>query len=98
MYAACHVVVAPMLMQNGADNGFGFYVVQVAKGYCVNASALYIASRKNAFEVPPTGSPEGRVCLQEYVSARQLSSLSLPFLTVIRLLVAGSRVYSARMF
>ena len=86
MYAARHVVVAPMLMQNDAHNGFDFYAMQVAKGYCVNASALYIASRKNAFEVPPTGSPEGRVCLQEYVSARQLSSLSLPFVTVIRLL------------
>ena len=38
-----------------------------AKGYCVNASALYLASRKNAFDVPPKGSPEGRVCLQEYL-------------------------------
>jgi len=37
-----------------------------AAGYCVNASALYAASRKNAFEAPPPGTPEGRVCLAEY--------------------------------
>jgi hypothetical protein len=37
----------------------------VAAGYCVNASALYVASRQNAF-VPPVGTPEGRECLLEY--------------------------------
>jgi putative alpha-1,2-mannosidase len=36
-----------------------------AAGYCVNASALYAASRQNAF-VPPVGTPEGRECLLEY--------------------------------
>ena len=35
------------------------------KGYCVNASGLYAASRQNAF-VPPVGTPEGRECLLEY--------------------------------
>jgi hypothetical protein len=72
-----------------------------ARGYCVNASALYLASRRvraiiivplymenpyrsfysssspryrrrqNAFDVPPKGSPEGRVCLREYLAGRQ---------------------------
>ena len=36
-------------------------------GYCVNASALYAASRQNAF-VPPVGTPEGRECLLEYAA------------------------------
>lgn len=36
-------------------------------GYCVNASALYKASRQNAFVVPEKGQVNGRVCLQEYI-------------------------------
>jgi hypothetical protein len=38
-----------------------------AAGFCVNASALYAASRQNAF-VPPVGTPEGRECLLEYAA------------------------------
>mmetsp|Transcript_115375 Transcript_115375/g.230032 ORF Transcript_115375/g.230032 Transcript_115375/m.230032 type:complete len:804 (-) Transcript_115375:257-2668(-) len=37
-----------------------------AKGYCVNASVLYLASRKNAF-VDPGNSSNGRACLKEYL-------------------------------
>jgi hypothetical protein len=37
-----------------------------AAGYCVNASALYAASRQNAFRVPGKHDTEGRVCLAEY--------------------------------
>lgn len=38
-----------------------------AAGYCVNASALYAASRQNAFVIP-VGTPEGRSCLTEYLA------------------------------
>ena len=38
----------------------------LALGYCVNATALYDASRENALVTPPKGSSEGRVCLDEY--------------------------------
>merc|ERR1712166_987558 len=38
-----------------------------ASGYCVNATALYEASRQNAFVVPGEGVSEGRVCLEEYI-------------------------------
>jgi putative alpha-1,2-mannosidase len=36
-------------------------------GYCVNASALYAASRQNAFVVP-VSTTEGRVCLLNYTT------------------------------
>ena len=39
-----------------------------AAGYCVNASELYAASRRNAFEAPSGGTNEGRVCLAEYIT------------------------------
>jgi len=38
----------------------------IAKGYCVNATVLYLASRKNAF-IDPGNSSNGRVCLKEYL-------------------------------
>jgi putative alpha-1,2-mannosidase len=38
-----------------------------AAGYCVDAAALYNASRQNAF-VPPVGTQEGRQCLLEYAA------------------------------
>lgn len=43
------------------------------KGYCVNASLLYRASRKNAFVVP-VNTTDGRVCLAEYIDLGYISS------------------------
>lgn len=45
----------------------------VDKGFCVNASLLYIASRKNAF-VNPVNTSNGRVCLEEYLRLGYISN------------------------
>ena len=45
-----------------------------AKGYCVNASLLYSASRKNAFTPPPQLGGHGRVCLREYIALGYIPS------------------------
>ena len=39
----------------------------LALGYCVDAEALYAASRKNAYEVP-VDTPNGRGCLEQYIT------------------------------
>ena len=44
-----------------------------AAGFCVNASALYAASRQNAF-VPPVGTAEGRECLVSYAALGYVAS------------------------
>lgn len=44
-------------------------------GYCVNASALYAASRQNAFNAAiPSGGYAGRACLANYLQLGYLSS------------------------
>ena len=43
-----------------------------AAGYCVNASALYVSSRQNAFQ--PASGIEGRACLAEYEAVGYIPS------------------------